>query len=137
MDRRENLVMESKRERKETFYGEVLTERQWDRLRENNASEEEIREAIRVQREKNELRRLMAEKRRRSKKIEDRESDDEPKKKRVKKDEKKNLVLHFSSSEMMKKREDNDEHDDVKVQETKRKKSKILKIKLSFKKKKK
>ena len=51
-----NLVIEGKRQRKEKFYGDVLTENEWDRLRDRDASEEEIQEAIRRKREKNKRR---------------------------------------------------------------------------------
>ena len=87
-----NLVIEGKRQRKNMFYGDVLTETEWDRLRDRGASEEEIQEAIRRKRERNKRRKQMLMEKRRD----DEKEEEPPKKKR------KRLVLKLKLPKKMK-----------------------------------
>jgi len=120
-----NLVLEGKRKRKEIFYGDVLTETQWDRLRDRDATEQEIQDAIRKQREKNELKKLLLKKK---KELEQRIANEEEKQRN---NNSKKLMLRLGHASRHKKNDDKDGED-----EPPKKKSKRLVLKFSLSKKK-
>ena len=78
------LVVEGKRQRKSMFYGDVLTENEWDRLRDRDATDAEIQEAIRRKLASNEKRKISLIVKKKKKQRDYEEDKKEPPKKKTK-----------------------------------------------------